>query len=389
MLSGRDFIIFSDDWGRHPSSCQHIVRHLLGGNRVIWVNTIGMRSPKFTAYDIKRSFEKIWSWVSGKDRPADGGENRNPVIVNPFIIPYNGVGAVRSLNRNTVVRKIKGVMDEHGVKEPIVLTTFPSTADYCGAFDEAAHIYYCVDDFTHWPGVDRKMVLSMEDELIAGCDLVLATSRELCSKKQRGGKVPVLLPHGVDFEHFSSSAERSVPPALGSIPGPVIGFFGAISPWLDFDLITAAAKARPSWSFVFIGPADTDIASLAACPNIHLLGSVPYGELPSYAKGFDVGIIPFLVNELTVSVNPLKLLEYLATGMPVVSTGLPEVREFSGVVSIADTVEDFIKGIEYSLSAECAGKKAERMNTARKHSWKSVAEDFSRAVEGLLSGARR
>lgn len=386
MLRDKDIIVFSDDWGRHPSSCQHIIKHLLEENRVIWVNTIGMRSPQLTAYDIKRSFEKIWSWVREPERHGtDGG---NPVIVNPFIIPYNGVGAVRMLNRKTVIKKIRGVMAERGVKDPIVVTTFPNTADYCGAFGEAAHIYYCVDDFTHWPGVDGKLMASMEDDLIGSCDMVLATSMELCSAKERKGKKPELLPHGVDFEHFNSAGEKSIPAVLKAVPGPVIGFFGAISPWLDFDLIIGAAEARPSWSFVFIGPADTDTSRLAACKNIHLLGSVPYGDLPSYASGFDVGIIPFLVNGLTVSVNPLKLLEYLACGLPVVSTALPEVMRFSGVVTVANDLDGFLAGVEASLTKESKEKRPLRAAAAKEHSWKSVAEDFSCRIEGLLGRTR-
>ncbi|MGA1863746.1 MAG: glycosyltransferase [bacterium] len=382
MIKQRDFIVFSDDWGRLPFSCQHIMKHFLNSNRIAWVNTIGMRSPKLTAYDVKRSFEKLRMCLSS------GSNNKhyhpNLTILNPFIIPYNHISAIRFFNKNLVVKKVKNVMLNLGIKKPIVLTTFPNAVDYIHAFEEIADIYYCVDDFTNWPGVNQDLVRTMEEKLLDECDLVLATSKELCLKKERKGKKPVLLPHGVDFDHFRSGyREDKMPETLRGIPKPIIGFFGTISPWLDFDLMIDMANARPDWSFVFLGPADTDIKDLAKFGNVYFVGKVPYEALPEYAVAFDVATIPFLVNELTVSVNPLKILEYLACGLPVVTTNLPEIRKFSDLVYIADGPLDFIENIKRALSENSEKLKARRIEEARKHSWGSVAENFSLLIEKL------
>ena len=310
MLRQRDIIVFSDDWGRHPSSCQHIVKHFLPENRVFWVNTIGIRRPQLTVYDLKRSFEKIRSWlISGNSN----GEHsvKNLIVLNPFIIPYNEFRAIRYINKKLIVKEVTNIIARFNLKEPIVLTTFPNTVDLVHAFGEVAHIYYCVDDFTNWPGVNKDLIKSMEDDLLDKCDIVLASSGELCVKKERNGKKPILLPHGVDFEHFSTVlTKREKPEMLTNISAPIIGFFGAISSWIDFDLITELATSRPTWSFVFIGPIDTDVSKLTTLKNLYFVGKVPYEELPKYAAAFDVSTIPFLVNDLTVSVNPLKLIEY-------------------------------------------------------------------------------
>lgn len=377
MLRNKDFIVFSDDWGRHPSSCQHIMKHFLPENRIVWVNTIGVRSPQLTAYDIKRSLEKILSWVNNGKAP-EHNRRTNPVLLNPLIIPYNQFDLIRRFNKKSVINKVGKHMAAYGIEKPVVLTTFPNTADYVRAFGEAVHIYYCVDDFTNWPGVDKKLIKSMEDSLIERCDIVFATSRELCIRKERNGKKPVLLFHGVDFEHFNMSRKED---ELTDIPKPIIGFFGAVSSWLDFNLIKGIASKRPEWSFVFLGAVDTDVSLLAGIRNIYLNGMVPYEKLPSYAAAFDVGIIPFQVNELTASVNPLKLLEYLACGLPVVSTALPEVLKFSDVVYIAENAGGFISAIEKALSENSGNLKSRRVEIAKSYSWAAVAERLNFHIE--------
>lgn len=387
MLNNRDFIVFSDDWGRHPSSCQHLVTNLLPHNRVLWVNTIGMRSPKLSLYDIGRCFEVVSGWLNKKGVTKDVALPPNLRVVSPIMIPFNNLYPVRAFNRVSTTRKLKELMIGQGMKKPIVVTTFPCTCDLVGEFNESIHVYYCVDDFTNWPGVNKQLISVMEDELIRSCDLILATSDDLCKKKVRANKKPTLLSHGVDFDHFHSALESAKPEEFLAIPSPIIGFFGALSSWLDFDLIVSLAKARPEWSFVFIGPADTDISVLKMLPNIHLVGRVSYERLPAYAAFFDVGIIPFKVNDLTKSVNPLKLLEYLSCGIPVVSSPMPEVARFAHVVTIADGVGDFLAGIEHSLANNEQCARALRKEVARNQSWQAVAERFSDLISVRLSDA--
>lgn len=384
MIKQKDFIVFSDDWGRHPFSCQHIMKHFLRSNRIIWVNTIGIRSPQLRVYDIKRSFEKFRMCLLGSSNNIESHDNLT--IINPFIIPYNNIKAIRFFNKKSVVSKVKNFMFQLGIKKPIVLTTFPNTVDYIHAFNEIAHIYYCVDDFINWPGVNKGLVRAMEDKLLEECDLVLATAEELCLKKKQKNKKPILLPHGVDFDHFRSGCRKDkLPKGLRSITKPIIGFFGAISPWLDFDLIINIANTRPDWSFVFIGPADTDIKRLAKFKNIYFVGKVSYEKLPEYAAAFDVATVPFLINELTVSVNPLKILEYLACGLPVVTTNLPETRKFSDVIYIANDFRDFLENIERALSEDSHELRSQRIEVARKRSWGSVAEKLSSNINEILN----
>lgn len=381
MMKNRNIIVFSDDWGRHPSSCQHLVKQLLPYNRVIWVNTIGMRSPQFSLYDLKRSFEVIGSWLQKKSETETCAVPENLMVVSPVMIPYNNISVIRSFNRLSIRHTLRRIMSEKGMSDVVVISTFPCTCDCVGDLDESVYVYYCVDDFVNWPDVDLNLINEMEEKLLQQCDLVLATAEELCKVKTTSNKPTHLLAHGVDFDRFNVCRDQgNAPETMIKITGPIIGFFGALSAWLDFDLLVDLAKERPDWSFVFIGPADTDISPMINIPNVHLLGKVAYEQLPLYAAWFDVGIIPFQVNELTKSVNPLKLLEYLSLGLPVVSTFMPEVLKYSDVVYIAHGKEEFLHALEACL-AETGGKRRQlRLEKASNNSWQAVAERFGQLV---------
>jgi glycosyltransferase involved in cell wall biosynthesis len=381
MIKDRDFIVFSDDWGRHPCSCQHLIQRFLPHNRVLWVNTIGMRPPRVSLYDFRRSFEKLGSWLTpSADLPG------NLSIANPFSIPYNMVPAVRKLNARIGLSALKSKVRQSGLMNPIVITTLPNTADFIGQLDEVLSIYYCVDEFAAYPDLPHKLVMEMEGELLKKVDLVITTSGELQKRKSNGIRSSLLIPHGVDVEHFAGRPTAATPAtaALAVLPRPVVGFFGVINDWVDLALIDRMAGLRKDWSWVLIGPHQTNTDILRKHSNVVLLGKVPYETLPGYAACFDVGIIPFVVNDLTINVNPLKLLEYLACGLPVVSTPIPEAAKYGKLVSIAGTPEAFVSAIESLLGENTCEKITERISVARSNSWDSRAEVLSAHIDQML-----
>ena len=380
MLSGYEIIVFSDELGRHPFSCQHIMKHFFATNRVVWVTPTGMRNPKLSRYDARRALEKVGKWIFG-GKVAPPGLSAGPVRMSPPAFPYNDIRAIRTMNNALVTSRLKKEL-KAGAKR-IVITTLPITAEYVDAFAADLIVYYIVDDFMEWPGVNTRYIGYLEKRLLNKAHLLIASAERLCQIK-KGGSAPVLIPHGVEFEHFSAAKKAESPQIFIDLQRPVIGFFGAVSPWLDFKLIKEVAANRPEWSFVFIGPVDADITSLQELTNIHFPGKVAYSDLPKYATQFDVGIIPFVVNELTVSVNPLKLLEYFACGLPVVSTALPEVCKYAEHLHIANNTKEFIAGLERTLVADEEGKIV-RQQIARENSWVSVAERFSAVIERSLA----
>lgn len=385
MLHGKDFIVFSDDWGRHPFSCQHIMRHFLPRNRLLWVNTIGLRAPRLCWYDAKRAAEKIRSWIPARSTAKAEPLPENLHVLSPVMLPFNTVPGVRFANRFSVVRAVRAVMRELGMRSPVLLATLPNAADYAGLLDEELVVYYCVDDFTVWPGMNLPgLVKELEDALLAKADLVLAVSGSLCASRRNGRTPTRLLTHGVDVEHFDQRGENlPLPQALHGLGRPLIGFYGLIDSHLDVDLLSRILDARPGWQILCIGTKRIDLGELEKRPNFRWVPAMPYSELPVAAAHFDAAIIPYVVNAHTRAANPLKLREYIATGKPVVATTMPEVLRFEGYVRVADGPEAFIAAIEDALHSGVSPEQGRAL--LRGETWAHKAERISRWIEESLA----
>jgi glycosyltransferase involved in cell wall biosynthesis len=190
----------------------------------------------------------------------------------------------------------------------------------------------------------------------------------------------------VDYEHFRRAAEESTPVAeeLKSLPRPILGFHGLIADWVDLPLIAELAKKRPRWSIVLVGSGDTDLSPIQGLPNVHLLGHRPYARLPEYLRGFDVALLPFVVNELTRAANPLKLREYLAAGLPVVAAPLPEIARFEGLVSLASSADEYASKIELLLEQKRVGPSRERSSQMAGESWDSKVAEIEKLLSSVL-----
>jgi glycosyltransferase involved in cell wall biosynthesis len=161
------------------------------------------------------------------------------------------------------------------------------------------------------------------------------------------------------------------PEELKDIKHPVAGFVGGISDWVDVSLIAAAARQLPEVNFVLIGPVLADVSCFTGMDNVRLLGAKPYKNLPAYVRNFDVCLVPFKINKLTESVNPIKMFEYLAAGKPVISTPLPEVLAYRDVVTIAEGEQETVAGIRAALepTAHSGISIGRRQQVARENSW--------------------
>jgi glycosyltransferase involved in cell wall biosynthesis len=156
-----------------------------------------------------------------------------------------------------------------------------------------------------------------------------------------------------------------------------------IQDWVDIDLLAQVASQRPDWSIILIGEPLTDVSPLSGLANVHLLGRRPYKVLPRYAKCFDVGLIPFRVNDLTRAVNPIKLREYLSAGLPVVSTPMPEVQGFGGDVLVANGPQQFVSACERAIQSNSPARIAARQAAMRQQSWPAKVEEVCRHAKPI------
>lgn len=364
------FLVFSDDWGEHPSSCQHLFLRIAKNFPVVWVNTVGMRSPKLTVADARKAWRKAAKMVSGSSQ-SNGGQS-DVTVLQPPMLPYAGLRIVRDLNRRSVVRAVRGALHRLGMPSPTVVTTVPNAADVVGSIRCARIVYYCVDDFAHWPGMDSERVRNMEERLISQADLFIATSQKLLERLRATGKRSYLLEHGVDVDFFATEAEVEHH-AVAAIPKPRVGYIGLIDERLDQDLLIEVASRMADVSFVLAGPVVTDVNRLRRLNNVFFTGAIPYRELPSLIKGLKTLLLPYVCNTLSESISPLKLKEYLATGKPVVSTPLLEVSAMRPHVLIGGSPDQIAEALDVGIAA--ADSKPQR-DFLLKHDWSIKAQQF-------------
>jgi UDP-galactopyranose mutase len=215
-------------------------------------------------------------------------------------------------------------------------------------------LYDNMDELSAFAGAPQG-ILDLERELMSKCDLMFVGGQSLYeSKRQRHDNIHVF-PSSVDTAHFKSARERGVDPDdQREIPHPRIGFFGVIDERMNMDIVAGIAALRPQWQLVMIGPtAKISAESLPRAGNIHWLGCKQYQELPIYLSGWDVGIMPFALNDATRFISPTKTPEFLAAGVPVVSTAITDVVNpygAAGHVEIASNAEEFVAKIDLLLT---------------------------------------
>jgi len=250
------------------------------------------------------------------------------------------------------------------------------------------------DDFETFTSSEsiRQTLAGIRDRYLEECDLVIAVNDHLAERARRVSEQVYTVRNATNFESLNSAdrPETKLAPAFHRIPKPVIGYMGNLcSARLDRDLLDYLSVQRPDWHLVFLGPHTEKYPlgkELAARKNIHVLPPVAYSDLPRSLKGFDVCMIPHLLNEHTMGNDPIKLFDYLATGRPVVSTPTAGTAGFDDVISIARSKEEFLHVVEKLLeSGNSPDMKAARIERARQNSWTARFGPVFRLLEENLA----
>jgi glycosyltransferase involved in cell wall biosynthesis len=232
----------------------------------------------------------------------------------------------------------------------------PMALSFTRHLEPLVRVYDCMDELSAFKNAPQNLK-RLEAELLECADLVFTGGHSLYEAKRHLHQHIHPFPSSIEAEHFQQARQLATEPAdQREIPHPRLGFFGVIDERLDIDLLAGLADARPDWHLVVIGPVvKIDLADLPQRPNIHYLGGKNYKELPAYLAGWDIAMLPFARNESTRFISPTKTPEYLAAGIPVISTSIRDVvRPYGqqGLVKIADTVPEFIQAAESLMCAE-------------------------------------
>jgi len=271
-------------------------------------------------------------------------------------------------------------------------TPMPAPA-MLGAFDERAVVYDCMDELSKFRFAPAELV-DRERYLVANADVVFTGGYRLWQAKSRHHANVHFFGCGVDVDHFARarSEDLALAPELVGLGRKVMGYFGVIDERLDYELLAKLAHENSDAELVMVGPVvKVDPNELPQGPNIRWLGQRQYAELPSYVKGFDVCLMPFALNEATEYINPTKTLEYMAAGKPIVSTPVSDVvHNFTPVVTVAETDDDFVTATASAMQSPDAAMIARGVEQARANSWESIVARMERIVrEAFRSRSER
>jgi len=408
MLSGRDIIVISSiEWDFNWQGHQEIARRLAqAGNRVLYIENMGVRAPGL--HDARRVAVRAANWI--KTLPYGGVREVLPNlhVCSPLILPPFGSKTRQLLNRRVLLPLIRRAVRKLKFSSEIIWTYLPT--DTVASLirllrkPEGLTVYYCIADFAE---LTPYAVAMMESErtIIELSDVVFAQCEQLadrCSQRRRHVEI---FPFGVNLDLFTSEDDSSnnelqdsnsetpepalISTMMSKLPRPVIGYVGGIHRHFDTEMLAAMARARPDWSWVLIGPVQTELNGLKQIPNVHLFGPKAHKDLPEYIVNIDVGIVPYLLNDYTMTVVPTKINEYLAMGKPVVSTDLPEVNAFNDehdvLIISSNHPGEFLSSVERALDLPSGDAIiAHRREVAALSDWDMRIERMSNLLEQKL-----
>jgi len=265
------------------------------------------------------------------------------------LIPVDGLTVVRphlpaDLAAPPVVAALlRNLLEEREIVDPVLWYYTPMALHWTEGIRASAVVYDCMDELSAFRSAPPALV-ALEQALLERADLVFTGGRSLFEAKRHRSSAVHCFPSSVDRAHFGQARVPQPDPAdQAGIPHPRIGYFGVIDERVDLELVGEVARRRPDWQVVLVGPiAKINPADIPALPNVHHLGRKDYADLPAYLAGWEVALMPFAHNSATRRISPTKTLEYLAAGLPVVSTSVPDVvADYSHVVRIADDPDAF------------------------------------------------
>jgi len=337
--------------------------------------------------------------VAGEAPREIAAHDPNLTVFCPRVLPMGKTrSTVIDFNDALIVKRLQKMIDRMGMDRPVLVTNTPLADGIASLYPWRAVAFDVIDDFTQWAWSPHDSE-SRELRLFNRADTVFTGTYSLYEKKRKFHPDTEFIPCGVEVDHFMKANDPGVaiPDDIREIAarGPEIGYFGGLNERIDSGLLVRLAEALPGASVVLLGPIFADFglsdfedkwASLLRYPNspgfrlkpkpanLHILGIRKYEELPAYLKAFDVCLLPYVLSDATRDIHPVKGLEYLASGRPVVSTPLPDVvRFYQGIIDVADTTEAFVDSVRQHLENPDPQKKQERIAFARPRTWENMA----------------
>jgi UDP-galactopyranose mutase len=312
---------------------------------------------------------------------------------SPPTRPVSGSGLIGPWTANRWLAGVRAAAADIGIRRPILWLSLPEMGFAAGRMNELMSIYHAVDEYGGYArqtADKQRRLWAREEKILDAVDMTIVVSPELAKSKRKEGRDVHIVENAVDFDRFSHAArERCIPGDLADVPAPRLGYSGLIGQRLNLDLLLRTAETRPDWSLVLIGKVDETgcadrLRRLRALDNVYFLGQKAVTEVPAYIAGLDTGLLPYTLNLETENISPLKMYEYFAAGIPVVSTPIPAALRLRDFLAIASTDEEFIKRCEESLIADDDARRR-RIDHAGRNTWDDRVDEVRSLLQSHLS----
>jgi glycosyltransferase involved in cell wall biosynthesis len=387
-LTDQDIVSLStqdwhDLWTRKQRFMLQFARQ---GNRVLYVETQFHWVTYFRLF--RRHWRRIYLFLLGPRMVVPNLYVYTPPILLPGfqIFPW-----LAGINNFVLGFFIRFAMNRVGMRRPLLWLYSHFNKSLIKKLGCEKTLYECVDEFSGAKGLVRADVArAQEAETLKAVDLAIVTAPALKTSKERFNRNIFVVPNAANVAHFGRAIHEDLPePAdLIHIARPRLVFVGVIAYWVDLELVRYIVVNRPSWNIVMLGPVATNINIFRGLENVHFLERKPYDVLPDYMAWCDVALNPYKVDSVAENCSPLKLYEYLASGLPIVSTAMPEARRFDGLVAVADSYADFLESIDAILAwgrEKRDGHIARAQAEAQRHSWESRFLEVEKIAREALS----
>lgn len=389
MLKDQNIICISSiDWDFIWQGHQEIMSSFArNGNKVLFIENTGVRAPRIR--DIPRIKKRIKNWLKGVKGIRE--EKENLYIFSPLVLPFPYCQIARWLNQHLILSILNKWMRVMDFGDPIIWSFLPTplSLDIADNLIRKLVIYYCIDNFSV-SSLSAKKIRRSEERLLKKADLVFVTSSELYNYCSKYNAKVYNFPFAVNFTEFEKIRlkDDAISEELKDIKPPIVGYIGGVHKWIDQKLIKEIAENNSKYSFVFVGPLQTNVSLLLPLKNIHFLGKKEHEKLPLFIKHFDACIIPYRITDYTENVYPTKLNEYLALGKAVISTSLVEVKIFNNkygdIVYIAEDKEEFDRYLNKAITEDSQLLRNKRISVARRNSWEERIEEMCDLIEETM-----
>ncbi|MBN1936404.1 MAG: glycosyltransferase [Anaerolineae bacterium] len=372
-----------NDWRSIKQRPQHLAERLAATHRVLYVNPISYSFATHIVRQVRNTTQRRCR--STLEQLAEKLWLFTPAPALPF---SRRIRTINRLNQRWLALQLRPILHNLNMLTPLLWLSFPTDVDLIGHLHEQRVVFDCMDNYPgFFSGREHVVITAMERDLLHRADLVIATAQSLWEKCRQINANTHLVPNGVDAAHFARArAGLAEAEDLHTCPHPRFGYIGTIGPWTDVDSMIALAKAVPEGSVIVIGP--WEIPRPAELPtNLYILGSRLYAHLPEYLAGFDVALIPFKIGPLTQAVNPVKLFEYAAAGVPIVATATDELARFAEWCTLADSssfVSLAIRAAREISTKEYQQRLAQAAVKAQESDWQrriEVIESFQKNLD--------